>query len=61
MNKSIKDITIDVFGRPVNKQNENLLYGSDGKLKQFLKQKEFKINQLEKPMIKKKDKKDKFL
>jgi len=61
MNKSIKDIKIDVFGRPVNKQNENLLYGSDGKLKPFLKQKEFKINQLEKPMIKKKDKKDKFL
>ena len=37
MNKSIKDIKIDVFGRPINKQNENLLYGSDGKLKQFLK------------------------
>jgi hypothetical protein len=62
MYRTIKDSKKDVFGRPIINENKNSLYGPDGKLKEIFRPKELpKINQLEKPMIKKKEKKDKFL
>lgn len=52
----------NVFGRPISTTiNENTLYDKNGQLKEIFRPKVIKHNALEKPMIKLKDKKDKFM
>jgi hypothetical protein len=51
----------DLFGRPISKINESQLYDKNGQLKEMFRPKVIKYNALEKPMIKLKDKKEKFM
>ncbi len=51
----------DLFGRPINKTNQNSLYDNNGQLKEMFKPKVIKHNRLEKPMIKSKEKSEKFM
>jgi hypothetical protein len=51
----------DLFGRVANKTTESRIFGKNGELKEIFKPKVIKYNALEKPMIKIKDMKDKFL
>lgn len=51
----------DLFGRPINTINESPIYEKNGQLKEIFKPKVIKHNKIEKPFIKRKDKKDKFM
>lgn len=51
----------NLFGHPIDKNCESPIYDKNGQLKEIFKPKTIKQNKLEKPFIKKKDKKDKFM
>lgn len=51
----------DFFGTQTKKQNESTILNDFGQLKDMFKSKENKSNKLEKPFIRIKNKKDKFV